>query len=615
MPAVGCEKVAGMFADIRACLSLLSPEARWRWAALLPLALAAAAAEAVGAGAAFGLISILGDPARAATLPVASWVYPYLPRQDPPAVILTFTLLVMSFYVGRNAFLTAVIWVQEQALDSAVRQLSHRLLAAYLGAPYAFHFRRNSAGLIHRVTDAVHNVFRGVLGSLVNTASEALVVAGIVVVLAIASPVVTGIAVVVVGGLLLLPLMLSRHATARWGRVVSQLDSDILQTLQQSLGGVKEVKVIGRESFFLSQFDERMAAAARLRSRYVAVAAALRMGVETTFVCGLLGVSLLLTLRGGAAALPLLGLFAYAGFRVIPASNRIMLYVAQLRYSRAWIHDLRADLTALPEPAPAGARAAEPIRFTRAIALERVSYTYAGDPDAVLPQAEPGPPVLMDVSLAIAKGESIGVVGPSGAGKSTLIDLLLGLLEPTAGRITVDGRDIVSAMRSWRRHIGYVPQEPFILDDTLRRNVAFGLSDREIDDARVSAALRLAQLADVAAALPHGLDTMLGERGTRLSGGQKQRVAIARALYHEPEVLIFDEATSALDTPTERELIAALEALRGVKTLVVIAHRLTTVRRCDRLALLRDGRLVAVGAYDDLLARDAGFREMAGAAG
>ena len=594
-----------MFADIRACLSLLSPQARWRWLALLPLALAAAASEAVGAGAAFGLISILTDPSRAATLPIASWFYPHLPRQDPPAVILTFTLLVMAFYIGRNAFLTAVTWVQERALDSAVRELSHRLLAAYLGAPYAFHFGRNSAGLINRVTDAVHNVFRGVLGSLLSTASEALVVSGIVVVLALASPGVTAIAVVVVGGLLVLPLTLSRKATARWGRAVSQLDSEILQTLQQGLGGVKEVKVIGRESFFLSQFDERMAEAARLRARYVAVAAALRMGVETTFVCGLLGVSLLLTLRGGAAALPLLGLFAYAGFRLIPASNRIMLYIAQLRYSRAWIHDLRADLTALPAPLSADAVEVEPIRFTRALALERVSYTYAGEPE----------PVLVDVGLTIAKGESIGVVGPSGAGKSTLIDLLLGLLEPTAGRITVDGRDIATAMRSWRRHIGYVPQEPFILDDTVRRNVAFGVADAEVDDRRVMAALRMAQLADVLAGLPRGLDTMLGEHGTRLSGGQRQRVAVARALYDEPEVLVFDEATSALDTPTERELIAALEALRGVKTLIVIAHRLTTVRRCDRLALLRDGRVAAVGPYDELLARDAGFREMAGAAG
>jgi ATP-binding cassette subfamily C protein len=220
----------------------------------------------------------------------------------------------------------------------------------------------------------------------------------------------------------------------------------------------------------------------------------------------------------------------------------------------------------------------------------------------------------LDLELAIDPERRLAIVGPSGAGKSTLVDLLLGLLTPTSGRITVDGRDIAGALRSWQRHIGYVAQEPFVLDDTIRRNVAFGVADAEIDDRRVTAALRLAQLVGFVTGLPDGLDTLLGERGTRLSVGQRQRVAIARALYDEPEVLVFDEATSALDTPTERELIAALESLRGVKTLVVIAHRLTTVRRCDRLAVLRDGRLAAVGPYDELLARDAGFRAMAGSA-
>ena len=592
-----------MLNDVRACLGLLSPQARWRWAALIPLALAAAVAEAVGAGSAFGLISILGDPGRAATLPVASWIYPHLPRQDDASVILVFTLLVMTFYIARNALLALVTWAQEEALSLSVRQLSHRLLAAYLAAPYAFHFRHNSARLIHRLTDAVHSVFRGVLGSLVNVACEALVVAGIVVILALASPGVTLIAVVVVGGMLLVPLLVSRHATARWGETVARLDGETQQTLQQSLGGVKEVKLSGRERFFLDQFDERVAGAARLRTRYITVASTLRMGVETVFVCGLLAVSLLLTLDSGGAALPLLGLYAYAGFRVIPSANRIMLYVSELRYSRAWIDDLRNDLAALPPAAPP-AGGDEPIRFTRTVALEGVSYTYAGEPE----------PVLLDVDLAIARGESIGIVGPSGAGKSTLVDLLLGLLAPSAGRITVDGRDIAGALRSWQRHLGYVAQEPFVLDDTIRRNVAFGVADGEVDDRRVTTALRLAQLGDFVAGLPAGLDTMLGERGTRLSGGQRQRVAIARALYDEPEVLVFDEATSALDTPTERELIAALEALRGVKTLIVIAHRLTTVRHCDRLAVLRDGRLAAVGPYDELLARDAGFRAMVGSA-
>jgi ATP-binding cassette subfamily C protein len=594
-----------VLADVRACLGLLSPWARWRWAALVPLALAAAAAEAVGAGAAFGLITILGDPARAAALPVAAWVYPHLPAHDSRSVVLAFTLLVIAFYVARNLLLAGVTWAQEHALNASVAELSHRLFAAYLAAPYDFHFRRNSAALIRRVTDGVHSVFRGVLGSLVTIATETLVVVGLVVVLGVTAPGVTLVAVVVVGGLLSLPLMLSRRAAARWGRAVQLIDTAILQTLQQSLGAVKEVKLTGREAFFLGQLGERVPAAARLRLRFLTLGASLRMAVETVFVCGLLLVSLLITLRHEpSGVLPLLGLYAYAGFRVIPSANRIMLYVTELRYSRAWIHDLCDDLAALETEPPAADRAADAIRFTRTLALEGVSYTYAGERE----------PVLLGVDLTIARGESVGIVGSSGAGKSTLVDVLLGLLTPTGGRITVDGRDIRSALRSWQRHIGYVPQEPFLLDDTLRRNVAFGIADAEIDDRRVESALRLAQLADFVTRLPDRLDTLLGERGTRLSGGQRQRVAIARALYHEPEVLVFDEATSALDSPTERELIAALEALHGVKTLVVIAHRLTTVRRCDRLAVLRDGRVAAIGSYDELLARDAGFRELASAA-
>jgi ATP-binding cassette, subfamily B, bacterial PglK len=595
-----------MLADVRACLGLLSPWARWRWAALIPLALAAAAAEAVGAGVAFGLITILGDPARAAALPVAAWVYPHLPAHDNRSVVLAFTLLVIAFYVARNVLLAGVTWAQERALNASVAELSHRLFAAYLAAPYDFHFRRNSAVLIRRVTHGVHNVFRGVLGSLVAIATETLVVAGLVLVLGVTAPGVTLVAVVVVGGLLSLPLLASRRATVRWGRAVQHIDTAILQTLQQSLGAVKEVKLAGRESFFLGQLAERVPASARLRLRYLTLGAALRMAVETVFVCGLLLVSLLVTLRHEpAGVLPLLGLYAYAGFRVIPSANRIMVYVADLRYSRSFIHDLRADLAALePEMPAAGRGADDDIRFTRTLALEGVSYTYLGERE----------PVLLSVDLTIVRGESVGIVGSSGAGKSTLVDVLLGLLAPSAGRITVDGRNIRTALRSWQRHIGYVPQEPFLLDDTLRRNVAFGIADAEIDDRRVDTALRLAQLADFVATLPDRLDTLLGERGTRLSGGQRQRVAIARALYHEPEVLVFDEATSALDSPTERELIAALEALHGVKTLVVIAHRLTTVRRCDRLAVLRDGRVAAIGSYDELLARDAGFRELAATA-
>ncbi len=219
---------------------------------------------------------------------------------------------------------------------------------------------------------------------------------------------------------------------------------------------------------------------------------------------------------------------------------------------------------------------------------------------------------LADVSLTIPRFASVGFVGPSGAGKTTIVDVLLGLLTPTGGRVTVDGTDIQTCLPRWQRQIGYIPQTIFLTDDTVRRNVAFGMEDAEIDDAAVWSAIDAAQLRELVESLPEGLDSHVGERGVRLSGGQRQRIGIARALYHRPAVLVMDEATSALDTQTERQFVEALNALQGEHTVVVIAHRLSTVRHCDRLFLLERGRVAAEGTYDELLDTSATFRAMAG---
>jgi ABC-type multidrug transport system fused ATPase/permease subunit len=596
-----------MWQDIRRCLALLAPSLRWRWALLIPVVLAAAAAETIGAAAVFGLIKIIGDPSQAATLPVARAVIDRLPTRDPHSVVLAFTVLVMAFYVARNALLAAAVYAQETVAAASAADLSHRLLDGYLAAPYAFHFRRNSAVVIRRITEGVDTVFRRVLSSAVTVVTESLVVVGIAAILAATAPLPTLAAVVVIIALLLLPFRLTRHLFGRWGQEIKRLDSGILQALHQSLGGLKEVKITGRERFFSREFAWRQQAAGAVRARHASLAATMRMLVEAVFVCALLLVSLLVTLRtdGAADAVPMLALFAYAGFRVIPSANRLMLNVTQIRYGRALLEDVYQDVAtfarhAAEESPPEHAD----ITFDDAIALHDVTYAY-----------EDGERVLADIRLTIRRGESIGIVGATGAGKTTLLDLLLGLLTPTRGRITVDGRDIRTGLRSWQRRIGYVPQTTFLIDDSLRRNVAFGLADAQIDERRVEKAVRMAQLGEVAATLPQKLDTLIGERGVRLSGGQRQRVAIARALYTEPEVLVFDEATSALDTQTERELIAAIDALRGAKTLVVVAHRISTVRHCDRLVFLRDGRVAGVGAFDDLVASSADFRAVAADAG
>jgi len=595
-----------MLTGLRKCLVFLTPAERWRWLALIPMAAATAVAEAVGAAVVFVLIKIIGHPSDITKLPLGQTFVALLPWQDDKSIVLAATIGVALFYLVKNIALGLIASAQAYVVSHSIAVMARRLLEGYLAMPLPFHLRRNSAELIRNTNDSVDMVCRLVLQPAVSMISEALIVFGIVVVLMATAPLVTLIALVVLLGLLLGLLALTQRAMGRWGAQEHDLRNRALRTLQQSLGGFKEVKIMGRERYFYDLFSAQQQQFVRLRHRFATVSYLPRLMVETVFICGVLLVVLLVTARGstGPEIIPLLGLYAYAGFRVIPSVNRIMMYLNSMRYGSCAIDELYDDFLLFARTPSAVLEVADrPLPFTQAIALEHVAYRYDGA----------HAPVLQDVTLRIERGESIGIVGPTGAGKSTLVDIVLGLLQPTGGRVTVDGTDLGTAVRSWQRKIGYVPQAIYLMDDTIRRNVAFGLTDDVIDEAQVQTAVRMAQLHDFIAALPNGLDTVVGERGVRLSGGERQRVGIARALYHAPEVLVFDEATSALDVHTEREVTRAIEALHGRNTMLIIAHRLSTVRACDRLVFLRSGRVVDVGAFDELVARNAEFSRLAAA--
>ena len=351
------------------------------------------------------------------------------------------------------------------------------------------------------------------------------------------------------------------------------------------------MKIRGCEEYFVNQYDRHARVSASLSVRQIVMAQIPRMWLELVAVstlCALAG-TMLWQGRDSRDMVGSLGLFATAAFRLLPSVNRLALAAQNFRFGASGLKAIQDDLKLFTSPPEASRK----MEFRRSIAIEGVTFRFSNT----------SAPALDAVSMSIPYGAAVGIVGGSGAGKSTAVDLLLGLLEPNGGRITVDGVDIRDNLRGWQDMVGYVPQSIYLCDESLRENVAFGVPPEEIDEQALERAIRAARLDDFVASLPEGLSTVVGERGVRLSGGQRQRIGIARALYHDPAVLVLDEATSALDTATESEVMAAVNALQGAKTLVIIAHRLSTVEQCDIVYRLDRGRVVGSGTLAEVVQR------------
>ena len=591
-----------MLRDLRTILSWLDGRLRLRWALLVPIVCVSAILEAVAALAVFALLRLLIEPDRVRTTPIVEWIWRRWPTDDPLTVLAIVSAMVGALYLVRGAYLVWAEWVKESTIGRSTTRAAEHLFSRYLAADYLFHLRRRSASLIQEVSRSIDVAFQLMVVSALNIAAETATIVALVAVLAITAPPAVLVSIALVAAIAAIPLVATRRLWVRSGESQKFLEEQQLHVLQQSLGAIKAVKIAGRESFFESRLRAARRALDAVRRRREWMGMALRLGVETALMVCTLAVVIVAMLRGTARAetVSLLALFAYAGFRVVPSANRIMLNAGYMRESRAFVQDTISDFRALPPASTRAHRADGHLDFSTALVCENVSFAYD----------ESSRPALSGVHLRVARGESIGIVGPTGAGKSTLVDILLGLLRPTSGRVTIDGEDLAGRERAWQSQLGYVPQTPYLLDATVRENIAFGVPDALIDEHRLARACDLAQLDEVVRELPDGLDTRIGEHGTRLSGGQRQRVAIARALFHDPAVLVFDEATAALDNYTEREVTRAIATLHGERTLIVVAHRLSTVQACDRLIFLQDGRVAATGAYDELLG-NAAFRAMA----
>ncbi len=503
-------------------------------------------------------------------------------------------VFIVVVYIVKSAFLIWSLWVQRGYSNSVTTRIGTQLFEIYLRQPYSFHLRRNSALLIRNSQNS-SSLMSGIIDPLLTILADTLVTAGLFALLVVLEPKGTIVTAIVFGASAWLFRRFTNQRIRRWGEAQNFHKGMILQHLQQGFGGVKDVKVLGREDHFVGQYSEHLTRNAVVVRRFSIAQALPRFGLEILTIMGLavLVVTMVGSGRELTTILPVLGLFAAAAFRLLPAVNRTITSFQSINVHRPILDALHRDLAL---PITGGRIRLGHENFKDQIELRDVTFTYQSVPTAA----------LSGVSLRVCRGEAIGLVGPSGSGKSTLVDILLGLLVPQSGQVLVDNTDIQLNLRGWLDQIGYVPQSIFLTDDTLRRNVAFGLPKGEIDNDAVHAAVRSAQLEDFITTLPAGLDTVVGERGVRLSGGQRQRIGIARALYHNPSVLVLDEATSSLDTETEHGVMQAVQTLQGDKTVIIVAHRLSTVEYCDRLYRLEDSRIVDEGSFEEVINRAKG---------
>ncbi len=501
--------------------------------------------------------------------------------------LVVLSALIAVIYLVKNIYLS---FLQNTILSFSYTtrmNLATRLLTTYMNEPYTFHLSKNIAEM-QRCLQSDTSQFMSLINSCLQLTVEMVTCLALAAYLFHTSHSIT----VVIGVLLLLCIglffMISKKVSSRLGRQNERYNAKLFQWINQSLGGIKELKILQREEYFIDSYKtnyKKLIWGARVNEL---IAALPKYIVETVAMVGLVFAIIIKLLFGHGALetfIPQIAVFAVAAFRLLPSVGRVNAYINSIMYNKASLDMIYDDLKEIdfePVQEAEWQGRKENWIFTKGVIVEHVTYHY---PDSDVE-------VLHDISMKIPKGKTVALIGPSGAGKTTLADIILGLLPPTSGVVRMDQHNIYENLRSWREKLGYIPQTIYLSDDTIRNNIAFGIYQEQIDDNAIWKALEKAQLKEFVQGLENGLDTYVGDRGVRLSGGQRQRIGIARALYHDPEILVLDEATSALDSSTEQAVMESIESLQGLKTMIIIAHRLTTIKNADLVYEVSGGNVI-----------------------
>ena len=592
---------------LRQVLYILTPHERLEAAGLLLALVVTGVLQVAGVGSVIPFIGLLTNPDLIEESRELNWLYTTLGFESYTSFLLLIGGLMLVVMGASSGSMMLTHWMTFRYTWRNQYRLSRRLMESYLARPYVDFLNRNSSNLGKNVLSEVSAVNGGVVLSIIRLVGYSATAVLILAFLVRINPLMALVLGAVLGGVLSLLFFVVKGKLSRLGQRRIQANTERYKVVAESFGGIKDLKVLGKEHSFLAQFDPSAQAFADSNSAYQVLSQLPRFALEFLAAAGLLIIVMMMVATDGdtTQVLPLAGAYAFGIYRFLPALQNIFESVTSIRYNRVVLNTVHRDLKEGEEARQALSEADSNARmaFREELRLEGVSFTYPGAHE----------PALRGITVSIPRHASVAFVGPSGAGKSTLVDVILGLLRPQEGALIVDDTVVSDDLvRPWQNIVGYVSQHIYLADDTIAQNIAFGVAPAQIDLEVVERAARTANLHTfVTEELPEGYATVVGERGARLSGGQRQRVGIARALYRDPDVLVLDEATSALDAATEAVFQQAIDRAAAAKTLIVIAHRLATVRNCDTIYLLEQGRIRASGTYDQLMEADELFQSIA----
>lgn len=584
----GCEKMKG---NTKKLFKFFSKKDKKMLLLLSCLVIVAAIFETVSIGLIVPFVEVITNPKSIVENKLLFYFYKLFNFQS----FNLYTVILVGGFIGifllKNLYLLFFQYFQNKTILDQQVKLSQKLFREYLTKPYSFHLERNTASLHRNVNGEVSKIFQGIVMAGINLLTELLIITCVLILLIFTAPVATITAAVLLISSVAVFFKVFRKKISELGMEQRKVSAELIKWVNQGLGASKEVKVSGKETFFVNEYNKHSKIKAK-NSLYMNMLDQLpRLFLETILVSVVLITMLIVIFQqtNTSQLVSTMALYAMAAFRLLPSINRVIAMVTAIKYNQPALLAIYEDLFLNKDKQSVEKNHqrndlsfdGKVKAFKESITLNDVSFRYPNQKDFS----------IKDVSINIPIGKSVAFIGESGSGKTTIVDIILGLFETERGEVLIDGKKLCEKKMLWQQKIGYIPQSIFLSDDTIRNNIAFGIGSQHIDDKEVWRALEQAQLKSFVESLPDKLDTSVGEGGVRLSGGQRQRIGIARALYNNPEILFMDEATSALDGETEKEIMKAIDSLKGEKTLIIIAHRISTIRNCDLVFKVSSGRV------------------------